>query len=58
VGSSLQWSLLGNLGGGGSFTGTFERKRECISGFQYIKTGETNCNAKITEVYHYYAQGI
>jgi len=33
----------------GSFTGTFERKRECISGFQYTKTGETNCNAKITE---------
>jgi hypothetical protein len=30
-------ALLGKLeGGGGSFTGSFERNRECISGFLYL----------------------
>jgi len=41
----------------GGVTGTFERKRKCISGFNYTKPGETNYNAKNTEEYHYYAQG-
>ena len=32
---------------GGSFTGTFEKKRECISGFQYIKQGRQTAMQKL-----------
>jgi hypothetical protein len=35
MGSSLHRGAVGETGGG-SFTGTFERRRKCISGFLFL----------------------
>ena len=39
TGSSLHRGPVGKLGGG-SFTGTFERKEKCISGFLFLDPGD------------------
>jgi hypothetical protein len=35
MGSSLDRGSVGE-NGGGLFTGTFERKRQCVSGFRFL----------------------